>query len=154
MVSTYLTVLYAESNSVNPNQGSMVHYNVTDEIFRMYEHLQVFSIRLLRSEKLRLIRAIIFQSFTSLQIGIYLLSDYSIYRTLLLIRGEGENSQYSTDVSSDIDIEGSGAIADLYNHMRTSFKPDVPNFAFDPILCLPEPLVPDMARYIQIGKRR
>jgi hypothetical protein len=50
-----------------------------------------------------------------------------------------------------IHVEGDGVLADLYRSVSKTFKPIGVRMVVDNIPCLPNPIPPDYAYYIQIG---
>lgn len=70
----------------------------------------------------------------------------------MLIRKQGLDSAVNAEFpQTNVEIEGEGALADLYKEIGKAFQPPSPKMNLDPVPCLPEPSPPDKARLIQIG---
>jgi hypothetical protein len=50
-----------------------------------------------------------------------------------------------------IHVEGEGVLADLYRSVANAFKSFELKMEIDNVLCLPNPIPPDIGCYIQIG---
>nr|CAD7574516.1 unnamed protein product [Timema californicum] len=115
--------------------------------------VQVKSIRLVPAEKLKLAKSAFLLLMGSVKIFTFLAMDYSLYWLMMLIRKHG---RFKTVVKApnmiDVSIEGQGILADLFRIVVKAFKPFGIKLDVDTTECLPDPLEPDMAAYLQILK--
>lgn len=107
---------------------------------------------LLRSEKLKLIRSIIFLIISSIQLLSIIIIDYSFYWLLSTIRRYGsKQSGLETPEILTLSVTGKGMIAELYDGIIEAFEPMTKEYYIDPIPCLPDPFPPDFQRNYEIG---
>lgn len=102
---------------------------------------------LLRSEKLKLIKSIIFLVISSIQLLSIIMIDYSLFWLLSTIRRYGrKQAGFDTPAIVTLSVSGSGMIAELYEGIIDAFEPMTKEYYVDPIPCLPDPYPPDFER--------
>ncbi|XP_035232226.1 LOW QUALITY PROTEIN: DC-STAMP domain-containing protein 2-like, partial [Stegodyphus dumicola] len=116
------------------------------------KYVSAFSLRMARSERRSLLVAATLLLISGLQMGFYMILDYSLYQLLSLIRYYGRlEAKGQLPAVVQIQVKGDGVMADLYRQMVTRFDPlmsSVPEF--DTAQCLPVPLPVDLDRYQRI----
>ncbi|GLV39594.1 uncharacterized protein CBL_08340 [Carabus blaptoides fortunei] len=114
--------------------------------------INVSSVRLVRSEKLHLFKALAILFSSYFQLATFMFFDYSLYWLLATIRYHGRyRSTVQAPRTVDLHVEGNGFLADLYRSFVKAFQPLGVKMDLDNIPCLPEPILPNFDTYTQIG---
>ncbi|XP_046552587.1 DC-STAMP domain-containing protein 2-like [Haliotis rubra] len=105
--------------------------------------------RLLRSEKMKMAKGIVFWTFAASHGCYYLMCDYGLYWVLSLIRTHFEvKTNSAIPPHTKLHVQGEGAMADMYRALISVLDPvsDV-YLDVDTSHCLPNPAVPNFAIY-------
>ncbi|XP_054713566.1 DC-STAMP domain-containing protein 2-like [Uloborus diversus] len=117
------------------------------------KYINTFSIRMAASERKKLIVAGTLLLVSGLQMAFYMILDYSLVQLLTMIRYFGKiEAKGEVPTVIQIQVKGSGVMADMYRQMVTQFDPmmsSVPEY--DSSKCLPDAVPIDLDRYQQIG---
>lgn len=130
---------------------------------------------LVKSERTRLARSAIFLALATIKLIAYMAIDYSLYWVLHTIQLYGrfqskvnERFEFAFDSANCLAIEdvrdsqveqpnvvsvhvsGDGYMSDLYKSIVRAFTPHGTETEIDTLLCLPEPVPPDLDKYTQI----
>lgn len=115
------------------------------------QYITVRSLRLAPSERMKIIKSTIFLGLSSFKLGSYIVSDYSLYWVLALIRAHGGvKTTVDAPHMIGIHVEGDGVLADVYRSIGNAFKPLGAKMDVDNVPCLPDPVPPDFGCYLQI----
>ena len=116
------------------------------------KYIELTSIKLIKSEKIRIARTMVFLFISSMQILSIIAMDYSLFWLLATIRYHGlKQAGVQSPEFVTLGVEGSGILADLYQGIIKSFQPITDEFRIDLLPCLPNPVFPDFSKYLQIS---
>ncbi|XP_043264952.1 DC-STAMP domain-containing protein 2-like [Colletes gigas] len=114
-------------------------------------YVPLSSVMLIKSEKLKLARSAVFLGMATIKIMSYIAIDYSLYWVLNIIQIHGRfQSKVEQPSVVTIHVSGDGYLADLYRSIVRAFTPRGKETELDTMLCLPEPVPPDLDKYTQI----
>ncbi|KAF3430240.1 hypothetical protein E2986_05482 [Frieseomelitta varia] len=114
-------------------------------------YVPITSIRLIKSERTKLAKSIVFLSLATIQLIMYVSADYCLYWILNTIQLYGRfQSKVERPSVVTIHVSGKGYLADLYKSIVKAFTPRGREAEIDTMLCLPNPITPDLDKYIQI----
>ncbi|XP_071490920.1 DC-STAMP domain-containing protein 2-like [Diadema antillarum] len=116
--------------------------------------IDVTSLRLCQSEKGYLKFGLSTVIFHSVIAGLLILVDYGLYWLLLKIQEHGDvQIETSSELSSDVEIEGNGILADLVRVLFSDgFQASIAfNTSLDTTICLPQPIEPNYRLAITIS---
>ncbi|CAL7950629.1 unnamed protein product [Xylocopa violacea] len=109
------------------------------------------SVTLIKSERIKLARSVMFLSLATMKLLVYMSIDYSLYWVLdtIQIHGRFQSKVERSNVVT-IHVTGDGYLSELYRSIVKAFTPRGKEAEIDTMLCLPDPLPPDYDKYIQI----
>ncbi|XP_054003275.1 DC-STAMP domain-containing protein 2-like [Hylaeus anthracinus] len=109
------------------------------------------SVMLIKSEKVKLVRSVVFLGLATIKIISYIMIDYSLYWILNIIQIHGRfQSKVERPSVVSVHVSGDGYLADLYRSIVRAFTPHGKEAELDTMLCLPEPVPPDLDKYTRI----
>ncbi|XP_076284740.1 uncharacterized protein LOC143211164 [Lasioglossum baleicum] len=115
------------------------------------KYVPLSSVKLIKSEKTKLVRSAVFLGLATIKLMSYLTIDYSLYWVLNTIQIHGRyQSKVEKPSVVSIHVAGEGYMADLYRSIIKSFTPHGKESEINTMLCLPQPVPPDMDKYTQI----
>ncbi|KAL2719595.1 DC-STAMP domain-containing protein 2-like [Vespula squamosa] len=114
-------------------------------------YVSLSSVKLIKTEKVKLAKSATFLSLTSIKICMYIIMDYSLYWILDTIRYHGRiQTQIDQPNSVGIYVSGTGFLAELYRSIIKAFTPHVKEIEINTVPCLPDPIPPNFDGYIRI----
>ncbi|KAK9505278.1 hypothetical protein O3M35_009368 [Rhynocoris fuscipes] len=115
------------------------------------KYISFTSWRLVSNERKRLAKTAIFLTVATIKLSIHMMTDYSLYWILNMIRYHGQ-FQSNLDAPSKVEVRvsGKGVVAELFSSIINAFQPAGIKNEFDTVPCLPDPRPPDIGRYKQI----
>ncbi|XP_043680445.1 uncharacterized protein LOC122634949 isoform X1 [Vespula pensylvanica] len=114
-------------------------------------YVSLSSVKLIKTERVKLAKSATFLSLTSVKICIYIIMDYSLYWILDTIRYHGRiQTQIDQPNSVGIYVSGTGFLAELYRSIIKAFTPHVKDIEINTVPCLPDPIPPSFDGYIRI----
>ncbi|XP_015180557.1 PREDICTED: uncharacterized protein LOC107068552 [Polistes dominula] len=114
-------------------------------------YVSVTSIRLIKIERIKLAKSAIFLSLSTMKICMHIVSDYSLYWILNLIRYHGRiETQIDQPNSVGVYVSGTGFLAELYRSIVKAFTPHIKDIEISSVPCLPDPIPPNYDGYIRI----
>ncbi|KOX69325.1 DC-STAMP domain-containing protein 2, partial [Melipona quadrifasciata] len=114
-------------------------------------YVPITSVRLIKSERVKLAKSIVFLSLATIKFIMYISADYCLYWILNTIQLYGRfQSKVERPSVVTIHVSGEGYLADLYKSIVKAFTPRGKEAEIDTMLCLPNPITPDLDKYIQI----
>lgn len=115
------------------------------------KYIPLDSCRLVRKERWKIARSSFFLFIATIQLVSIIMTDYSLFWILALIRRFGKMEQgIEMDPLVTLDIHGSGMLAEMYQGMFEAFDPMTEGYNVDPIPCLPYPSTPNFIQYRQL----
>ncbi|XP_078033110.1 uncharacterized protein LOC144467953 [Augochlora pura] len=116
-----------------------------------HKYVSLSSVMLVKSERLKLVRSAVFLGLATVKLIAFLVIDYSLYWVLntIQIHGRFESKVEKPSVVT-IHVAGEGYMADLYRSIVRSFSPQGKESEINTMLCLPQPVPPNLDRYTQI----
>ncbi|XP_060823568.1 DC-STAMP domain-containing protein 2-like [Bombus pascuorum] len=115
------------------------------------KYVPLSSVILIKSERTKLSKSIIFLSLATVKLITYMLIDYCLYWVLNTIQLYGRfQSKVERPNVVTIHVSGDGYLADLYKSIVKAFTPHGQGTEIDTMLCLPDPVTPDFDKYTQI----
>ncbi|XP_036138924.1 uncharacterized protein LOC105838921 [Monomorium pharaonis] len=116
------------------------------------QYIPLTSVTLIKVEKVKLAKSIVFLSLTTFKICIHMMADYSLYWMLSTIRYHGRiETKVQRPNFVSVYVSGNGYLADLYRSIVKAFTPHAKDAEIDLTPCLPDPIPPDLDRYTQIA---
>ncbi|KAI4499686.1 hypothetical protein M0802_005256 [Mischocyttarus mexicanus] len=114
-------------------------------------YVSVSSIRLIKMEKIRLTKSVTFLCLSTMKICMHIMTDYSLYWILSLIRYHGRiDVQIDQPNSVGVYVSGTGFLAELYRSIVKAFTPHIEDIEISSVPCLPDPIPPNYDGYIRI----
>ncbi|XP_076648285.1 uncharacterized protein LOC143356460 [Halictus rubicundus] len=115
------------------------------------KYVPLSSVKLIKSERTKLVKSAVFLGLASIKLISYLAIDYSLYWVLNTIQIHGRyQSKVEKPSLVSIHVAGEGYMSDLYRSIIKSFTPHGKESEINTMLCLPQPVPPDMDKYTQI----
>ncbi|XP_017788733.1 PREDICTED: uncharacterized protein LOC108571245 [Habropoda laboriosa] len=109
------------------------------------------SVFLIKSEKTKLARSVVFLGLATIKLAAYMAIDYSLYWVLHTIQVYGRfESKVGRPSMVTIHVSGEGYLSDLYRSIVNAFTPHGKDAEIDTMLCLPDPIPPNLDKYTQI----
>ncbi|XP_031776330.1 DC-STAMP domain-containing protein 2-like [Apis florea] len=109
------------------------------------------SAKLIKPERVKLARSLIFLSMATMKLITFIAIDYSLYWILKMIQIYGRyQSKVERPSVITIHVAGDGYLAELYRSIIKSFTPHENEAEIDTLLCLPDPIPPNTDKYVQI----
>ncbi|KAL6261589.1 hypothetical protein P5V15_006676 [Pogonomyrmex californicus] len=116
------------------------------------QYIPLTSIMLIKVERVKLAKSIVFLSLATFKICIHMMADYSLYWILSTIRYHGRiETKVQRPNFVGVHVAGNGYLADLYRSIVKAFTLHVKDTEIDVVSCLPNPSPPDLDRYTQIA---
>ncbi|XP_067203088.1 trichohyalin-like isoform X1 [Linepithema humile] len=116
------------------------------------QYIPLTSVTLIKIEKVKLAKSVVFLGLTTFKICIHMVADYSLYWILSTIRHHGRiEMKVQRPNSVGVYVSGNGYLADLYRSIVKAFTPHAKDTEIDLMPCLPDPIPPDLDRYTQIA---
>ncbi|CAK9819578.1 DC-STAMP domain-containing protein 2, partial [Anthophora quadrimaculata] len=110
------------------------------------------SVFLIKSEKTKLARSVVFLGLATMKLVAYMAIDYSLYWMLHTIQVYGRfESKVGRPSMVTIHVSGEGYLSELYRSIVNAFTPHGKEAEIDTMLCLPDPIPPDLDKYTQIA---
>ncbi|EGI58274.1 DC-STAMP domain-containing protein 2 [Acromyrmex echinatior] len=114
-------------------------------------YIPLTSVTLIKVEKIKLAKSVVFLGLTTFKICIHMMADYSLYWILSTIRYHGRiETKVQRPNFVSVHVSGDGYLADLYRSIVKAFTPHAKDIEIDTIPCLPDPIPPNLDRYTQI----
>ncbi|XP_076241492.1 DC-STAMP domain-containing protein 2-like [Calliopsis andreniformis] len=114
-------------------------------------YVPLSSVMLIKPEKTKLARSIVFLGLATIKLLAYMAIDYSLYWVLYTIQLHGRfQSKVEKPNVVTVHVSGDGYLSDLYKSIVRAFTPQGKETEIDTLICLPEPVTPDMDKYTQI----
>ncbi|KAG5333498.1 DCST2 protein, partial [Acromyrmex charruanus] len=115
------------------------------------QYIPLTSVTLIKVEKIKLAKSVVFLGLTTFKICIHMMADYSLYWILSTIRYHGRiETKVQRPNFVSVHVSGDGYLADLYRSIVKAFTPHAKDIEIDTIPCLPDPIPPNLDRYTQI----
>ncbi|XP_012059688.1 PREDICTED: uncharacterized protein LOC105622889 [Atta cephalotes] len=115
------------------------------------QYIPLTSVTLIKVEKIKLAKSVVFLGLTTIKICIHMMADYSLYWVLSTIRYNGRiEMKVQRPNFVGVHVSGDGYLADLYRSIVKAFTPHAKDVEINMIPCLPDPIPPDLDRYTQI----
>ncbi|XP_018338244.1 PREDICTED: uncharacterized protein LOC108746157 [Trachymyrmex septentrionalis] len=115
------------------------------------QYIPLTSVTLIKVEKIKLAKSVVFLGLTTFKICIHMMADYSLYWILSTIRYHGRiETKVQRPNFVGVHVSGDGYLADLYRSIVKAFTPHAKDIEIDTMPCLPDPIPPDLNRYTQI----
>ncbi|KAG5324991.1 DCST2 protein, partial [Pseudoatta argentina] len=115
------------------------------------QYIPLTSVTLIKVEKIKLAKSVVFLGLTTFKICIHMMADYSLYWILSTIRYHGRiETKVQRPNFVSVHVSGDGYLADLYRSIVKVFTPHAKDIEIDTIPCLPDPIPPNLDRYTQI----
>ncbi|XP_076757059.1 DC-STAMP domain-containing protein 2 [Xylocopa sonorina] len=109
------------------------------------------SVTLIKSERIKMARSVLFLSLATIKLIVYMSIDYSLYWVLNTIQIYGRfQSKVERSNVVTIHVTGDGYLSELYRSIVKAFTPRGKEANIDTMLCLPDPIPPDYDKYTQI----
>ncbi|XP_033330167.2 uncharacterized protein LOC117222532 isoform X1 [Megalopta genalis] len=116
-----------------------------------HKYVSLSSVMLVKSERLKLVRSAVFLGLATIKLIAFLVIDYSLYWVLNTIQIHGRfQSKVEKPTVVSIHVAGEGYMSDLYRSIIRSFSPRGKESEINTMLCLPQPVPPNLDRYTQI----
>ncbi|KAJ8687119.1 hypothetical protein QAD02_022913 [Eretmocerus hayati] len=111
------------------------------------------SVLLVKSERIRLAKSLVFLLNASIKLGIYMAIDYCLFWVLDTIRfhAERETRVPRSAYANAVQVKGRGFLADVYRGIIRAFSPYSYESELQSLPCLPNPKPPDYDKFIQIA---
>ncbi|XP_046833011.1 DC-STAMP domain-containing protein 2-like [Vespa crabro] len=114
-------------------------------------YVSLSSVKLIKTERIKLVKSAMFLSLTSVKICMYIMTDYSLYWVLDTIRYYGRiQTQIEQPNSVGVYVSGTGFLAELYRSIIKAFTPHIKDIEINSVPCLPDPIPPSYDGYIRI----
>ncbi|XP_014607665.1 PREDICTED: uncharacterized protein LOC106788694 [Polistes canadensis] len=114
-------------------------------------YVSMTSIRLIKIERIKLAKSVIFLCLSTMKICMHIVTDYSLYWILSLIRYHGRiDTQIDQPNSVGVYVSGTGFLAELYRSIVKAFTPHIKDIEISSVPCLPDPIPPNYDGYIRI----
>ncbi|KZC07081.1 DC-STAMP domain-containing protein 2, partial [Dufourea novaeangliae] len=114
-------------------------------------YVPLSSVMLVKSERTKLARSAVFLCLATIKLLAYMAIDYSLYWVLNIIQIHGRfQSKVEKPTVVTVHVAGEGYLSDLYRSIVRAFTPHGKESEINTMLCLPDPVPPDLDKYIQI----
>lgn len=115
-------------------------------------YVEMKSLRLVKHEYKMIFEKCIFQLASTLQVIGILIADYSLFWLLAVVHFHGASMQHtrSSREAVEIEVQGTGLVADMCREIVNIFKPLMRYYEVDLKLCLPRPHHPNFQTYLKI----